>query len=213
MKLVNNRSKLISKTLSEQELAASPEKGASYESKQQNTNNQYKNHSESTEEQNNVEDRLILLVKAAEKISEENSDRNSSKKNKTHNINKPANRNNSNFTTFNEFVNSTDSCEHNDQRAATLGSQGFPVFIGKNGKPTRPFKAYPKESLSVQVSNELSSSSTSLSSPPMSSSSPKPTNSNETTNDNLEPLNGLKKSDFLYFYTVVKRKRKLREIT
>ena len=28
---------------------------------------------------------------------------------------------------------------------------GFPLFIGKNGKPTRPFKAYPKEPLSMPL--------------------------------------------------------------
>jgi len=46
---------------------------------------------------------------------------------------------NENFTTLNAFVNSTSN------------QANMPVFIGKNGKPTRPFKAYPKEALSLPI--------------------------------------------------------------
>lgn len=38
-------------------------------------------------------------------------------------------------------------------------SSQTPLFIGKNGKPTRPFKAYPRDSLSMPIAGSGSSTS------------------------------------------------------
>ncbi|CAF0756729.1 unnamed protein product [Brachionus calyciflorus] len=76
-----------------------------------------------TDETSN-EDRLSLLVKAAEKLVDEEKEKNS----------------------ISESTHTKNSQVFN-----------YPVFIGKNGKPLRPFKAYPKESLSLPIGGQSTS--------------------------------------------------------
>lgn len=51
----------------------------------------------------------------------------------------------------NFLTQSTQNCSNTNDKASKLLSSCYPLFIGKNGKPTRPFKAYPKEPLSMPL--------------------------------------------------------------
>ena len=115
---------------------------------------------------NNAEDRLSLLVKAAEKVEDavmlnkpkymQQIDFN--QPNKMSSNSNSSSSSSSNFTTLSAFVNSATSNSSSPSSASSNASNNtnsssaeFPVFIGKNGKPTRPFKAYPKEPLSLPI--------------------------------------------------------------
>jgi len=110
------------------------------------------------------DNRLNLLVKAAERIGEE-----------THRYDerllKPTKKNSKAQFSYrqtinlNECVDSKKSNENNE-----LASND--VFFGKNGKPTRPFKAYTRDQPTASIGNNKNDIN--LASPPISSSSPIP---------------------------------------
>ena len=117
---------------------------------------------------NGGEDKLSLLVKAAEVVRDEANK--TAKSGKSQNHDEKAGTSSHNFTTLSAFVNSASSFKANQHERnsstssnssnLTGGSEqnatnGPTMFIGKNGKPTRPFKAYPKEPLSLTASSQL----------------------------------------------------------
>ena len=131
----------------------------------------------------NSEDKLSLLVKAAEVVRDEaaaaaaaatsSNTKMASKPSKQSNTeDKISNAASSatashNFTTLSAFVNSASFLNKQslnssgslslsgDQTSGTTDqSNGPTMFIGKNGKPTRPFKAYPKEPLTLQLQHQ-----------------------------------------------------------
>ena len=137
-----------------------------------NSSNKIKHHHHHQHHHSNVEDRLSLLVKAAEKVEDavmlnkpkymQQIDFNqptkmSSSSSSSYSSNSSSS--SSNFTTLSAFVNSatssspasSSSSSSSSNNAHSNSSAEFPVFIGKNGKPTRPFKAYPKEPLSLPI--------------------------------------------------------------
>ncbi len=125
------------------------------------------------------ESRLNLLVKAAERIGEENHKNDepffkSTKNPKTQFSNEQK-------TSLNEFVNSKQIYITNEQHS-------LPVFIGKNGKPTRPFKAYTRDPLTISIEGLNNTaqdvSFVNLTSPPLSSSSPIPPTNEQPASSN-----------------------------
>lgn len=87
------------------------------------------------------------------------------------------NKNNNKLNELSAFLSTNSSIlESQQQQNAMFGNVGsltlvqqsqnqnaassMPLFIGKNGKPTRPFKAYPKESLSIPIVGSGNSSAT-----------------------------------------------------
>lgn len=100
------------------------------------------------------EDKLSLLVKAAEKLVNEQ-DNQSTESNSQMTTNSSTssstklNELSTNFSKLNAFVNTVNN--------SAKTSSTYPVFLGKNGKPTRPFKAYPKESLSLPIGGQSTS--------------------------------------------------------
>lgn len=119
-----------------------------------------------------AEDKLSLLVKAAEKLVDE--EQNSTRAESNGQLSES-----DSMLRLNAFVNSLKEAKN----AQNL------IFIGKNGKPTRPFKAYPKESLSLPIGGQTTSflDETNLSTSSSCSSSPIATKSLLTT-DNLLSL-------------------------
>jgi hypothetical protein len=143
-----------------------------------NNNNNSKTSSSSVEQVGNDDNKLSLLVKAAEKLKRDEA---STKEINT--IGKTFNESN-NFNTLTAFLNlasvtsvtssalpnslqSNQTCDikpdnnnnnnnnnnninNNDSNIDPANNNNI-MFIGKNGKPTRPFKAYPKEPLSLPL--------------------------------------------------------------
>lgn len=93
-----------------------------------------------SEASTNAEDKLSLLVKAAEKLVDE--EQKSNRAESTGQLSES-----DSILRLNAFVNSLKEAKN----AQNL------IFIGKNGKPTRPFKAYPKESLSLPIGGQTTS--------------------------------------------------------
>lgn len=158
------------------------DKTASY-SNNNNSNSRTAKHQarnyETLNAQNNVADsnetRLSLLVKAAEKV--DSVDMSNVNNNNNNNIN---NKNNNKLNELSAFLSTNSSILESQQQqnaAAMFGvgnvgsltlvqqsqqnaASSVPLFIGKNGKPTRPFKAYPKESLSIPIVGSGNSAAT-----------------------------------------------------
>lgn len=94
------------------------------------------------------EDKLSLLVKAAEKLVDEEKSSTTSAPTQPSESSEPHSA--ANIAKLNAFVTSL-------KEAKNAQAFNYPLFIGKNGKPTRPFKAYPKESLSLPIGGQCTS--------------------------------------------------------
>lgn len=67
-------------------------------------------------------------------------------------------------------------------------SSSMPLFIGKNGKPTRPFKAYPKESLSIPIVGSGNSSASATISELISNGNSNNINNNNASSNNQKVI-------------------------